>query len=617
MRAPSIHALPARGRRLVLLGTLLALALACGADLDDRDAGGIGGEGGGEEPLPILPHGGPLALAGPDQRVLPGMLVRLDGRGTVRPEDGRSHTLLWTQEAGPPVSLDDPNAPMVRFVAPAPIAQEGDRLVFRLQVDDGSRISTDRVAIRLVDDPEAILPAPIALGGADRETPRLTRIELDPPTFVDPACLEEGGDAACAALALPYCWTQVEGVPVELEDPCGPLPSFTTPSLTGVVGFRLDAHRSEGGANRSRLCGPEEALAPDLPFCASSDYVRFFVRNEISRTSPPVAQINPMNLPEDLPRFGPLIQVVRPSATYPALLALSASSADPSPQPELNTFYGFRPLLGDLPSGDLARSTFELPRDPGWPRTVALAFEAQFRRIRAAPAAIVVAWRPPNDRAPLIADAGPTPCGDAVSDRCEPVASGEIVTLRGEAKGLPSSDALAFCWEQIGGPAVALEPSSGCLDGIPDRSFEAPATTRPLDLAFRLTLRDQSALPGRPDAVVVRLRPAESQSPPLQLIAPSQLRVSALGVADASPTFAAAPDDRRLWIRWRQLRTKGTPPIELRQRADCAAAPAPAGSCVEFVAPASAAGKTIELEVLVSDEARLTSTRRVSIPVLE
>lgn len=566
-------------------------------------------------PRPLAPRGGVLALAGPDQRALPGMEVRLDARGSVRPEDGRPFTALWVQEEGPPVLLDDPTSLLTSFVAPARRADAPDRVILRLHLDDGSSISSDRVSILLVDDPAALLPAPIALGGADQEVRPGASVQLAvppgdqptwaTPTFLDPACILEGGSLECAQRELLHCWTQVEGAAVELDEPCGSRPSFTAPHEEDVLTFRLDAQR-ESDRNRSSLCGPEGEPDGDRPFCAAADYLRVFVRRSAWRTSPPTSKIN---LPDDLSRPGMVVRIDRASDRYPEEVRLSATASDPISQ-QLNTYYGFRPLLGTPPLGESGSFELTLQREPSWPRIEGIAFEAQFRRLRAAPAVAVVAWLPPSDRPWLHADAGPTPCSDASEPWCAPIEAGEQVVLEGSSPGSPSPSNLSFCWEQVGGPRVRLTPPERCLVGQPTRSFEAPHLVEhsTVDLSFRLWVEDGGPLGSEPHMVLVPVRARGSSAPQVKFDVPQRLRPGIRAILDASPTTSERPPT----IRWRLLEPQAGADLTPSR---CDGGDAPPGACAAIIAGPEAAGSSVELEVLVTDSFGITSTRRLTLPV--
>ena len=583
---------------LAVAAIAAGLAVACGADSAERSSADPGGSGGGGVLPADVPTGGPLATAGPDRKVLAGEVVSLDARGSSRGEDGRAIAFFWTQEEGPRVALDDPSATVARFVAPARTAREGDRMVFRLQVSDGARASFDRVAIEVVDRPEQIEPALVALGGADQEVMRGARVQLPAPTFVDAACLGED----CQGETPSYCWSQVEGAPVALEDACDGVASFDAPARPGVLTFRLDAHRTEG-ANHSPLCRAVGAPSPDRPSCAPPDYVRVFVREQDTR-SPPSAWIKRENVP--IPR---LLVEERPAASYPQEIVLTGASV---PQPL--TLAGWRPLLGDpllsgvglTSEGMLLDAQLVLSREPGWPRAVGIAFEAQYRRMRAAPAAVVLAWRPPVDHPSPVAR-GSAPCGPASEDWCAPFVEGDVVTLRGEVPGHGAPASIESCWEQLSGPPVTLEPDAGCLPGLFDRTFVAPAVPEGapgLGLSFRFTVRDGGPLSSLPDIVVVQVV-AQAEVPPAELVVPAELH-------PGSPALLQAAGATGMAARWRKVWMPDSPIVSLATIADCE----PAGSCATVVVGEDAVGRIATFDALLTDASGATWTRRVEIPVV-
>ena len=102
------------------------------------------------------------ADAGPDQEVLTGATVTLDGRGTSTLKNP-TFTYAWTQTSGANVTLDDSTAQMPSFTAPSLPAE----LVFALVVNDGTNSSggdTVTVAVRPPFNPTSA-PCPHPSGG--------------------------------------------------------------------------------------------------------------------------------------------------------------------------------------------------------------------------------------------------------------------------------------------------------------------------------------------------------------------------------------------------------------------------------------------------------------------
>lgn len=502
----------AMSRMLPLLLCLLWLVAACGdaAGSDDKGEGGSGGDPGDDTAWGG--PGGPLANAGPDQRLLPGLPGRLDGRGSLRGERGLELRYLWTQESGPRVALDDPTSPVAWFVAP-PMPDDTDpRLVFRLTVDDGLQPTSDRVTVELVRSSEELLPAPIALGGADQEVLEGALVGLGPPTLLDPACLLQGGADGCEREAeMRWRWTQVEGPPV-YPSPEG---RFTAPNREAVLTFRLDAHRP-ALEDETAACGPGRGPTASA-LCAAPDYVRVFVR-------PSGPGVRPERAPEasvlDPDTLAPSGGVARENK-----LRFTVSCSETAPASPV-VRYGYRPLLGDTPfSGMKQQRKLDLVSrlsppigelDRRWPGIQAVAYEARARRLHAAPVPIVVSWEFPQGKT-LATRVAADPCGEA------PCVEGERIALQAAA----GDPALTWCWIQTFGPKVAFEEGGSCLKGNPDRHFVAPpvpADGKELILSFLLTVHDGGPLSSLPDTVVLRIQPAG-------------------GGSDGPPEGEAPPDD--------------------------------------------------------------------------
>jgi hypothetical protein len=91
----------------------------------------------------------PFTNAGPDQIVDEGTTVTLNGTASIDPDAGDTLSYLWTQTAGPTVSLDDPAA--VNPIFTAPVVAVDTTLSFDLTVSDGIANSTDSVIVTVIN----------------------------------------------------------------------------------------------------------------------------------------------------------------------------------------------------------------------------------------------------------------------------------------------------------------------------------------------------------------------------------------------------------------------------------------------------------------------------------
>ncbi len=164
----------------------------------------------------------PVADAGPDQQVLEGSLVTLNGANSSDSDDGIA-AYRWSQTDGPPVTLSDAGSARPTFSAP-PAGEQGTSLGFRLTViDQGNLQRQDACVVNILHQNLQ----PTAVAGPDQTVAEGSRVQLDGSQSNDP-------DDGLADLH----WTQISGPAVTLSDPQAQQPIFTAPDV-GPDGISL------------------------------------------------------------------------------------------------------------------------------------------------------------------------------------------------------------------------------------------------------------------------------------------------------------------------------------------------------------------------------------------
>ena len=171
--------------------------------------------------------GSPLAVAGPDQVVLPNAAVTLDGTAS-HDFDGTIATFAWTQIAGTAVTLTGADTATPSFTAPDP----SGTLTFRLTVtDNDGKTGADTVDV-IVNRP------PVAAAGDDITIPTDLPHTLDGTGSFDPDGVITG-----------FQWTQIQGAPVQIQNAGTAVPTFIAPATAGVLVFRLTVTDQHGFTN--------------------------------------------------------------------------------------------------------------------------------------------------------------------------------------------------------------------------------------------------------------------------------------------------------------------------------------------------------------------------------
>jgi hypothetical protein len=157
----------------------------------------------------------PVADAGPNQIVNEGDTVTLDGSNSSDPDDSIA-SYLWTQTAGPAVTLSDPTAAQTTFVAPV-VVSGGASLTFKLRVTDTFGLQATNTCI--VNITNGNLP-PTADAGPDQTVDEGVNVTLDGSNSADP---DDG--------IVSYLWEQIGGTVVTLSSTSAVQPTFTAPDV--------------------------------------------------------------------------------------------------------------------------------------------------------------------------------------------------------------------------------------------------------------------------------------------------------------------------------------------------------------------------------------------------
>jgi hypothetical protein len=193
----------------------------------------------------------PEADAGVDLTVSEDTQVTLDGSGSSDPDDGID-TYLWTQTAGPSVTLSDPAAEAPWFTAPT-VGASGAALTFRLTVTDmGGLSDTDTVIVNVSN----VNQAPVADAGPDQAVQEGDTVTLDGSGSSDP-------DGTIDT----YSWSQVGGSTVTLTNPSSAQTSFTAPDV-GPAGDTLTFQLTvtdDGGLQATSICVIDVTWIDDDP----------------------------------------------------------------------------------------------------------------------------------------------------------------------------------------------------------------------------------------------------------------------------------------------------------------------------------------------------------------
>jgi hypothetical protein len=182
----------------------------------------------------------PVANAGPNQTIPEGTLVTLDGSNSTDPGNSPL-TYMWTQTAGPQVSLSSQTAVQPTFTAPT-VGTAGAALTFQLTVTNQLGLKSSASCIVNVTWSNA---PPTANAGPNQTVPEGTAVTLDGSGSTD----SDDGIAT-------YVWKQIAGPAVTLTTTTPSQAMFIAPNV-GQAGTSLTFQLTvtdKGGLQSTATC---------------------------------------------------------------------------------------------------------------------------------------------------------------------------------------------------------------------------------------------------------------------------------------------------------------------------------------------------------------------------
>jgi len=191
----------------------------------------------------------PIADAGPDQIIDPGIIATLDGSTSSDP-GGTIVSYQWTQLTGTAVTLVDASTATASFDTGGLGA--GEVLTFELSVtDDGGLVSTDTTTVTMTSPNQP----PVADAGPD------ATINLGAT-----AVLDGSNSSDSDGTIVTYQWQQLSGTSVALQNATSAAASFDTTGLVGgeVLTFELRVTDNNGAiaSDQIALTIVSDAIAP-------------------------------------------------------------------------------------------------------------------------------------------------------------------------------------------------------------------------------------------------------------------------------------------------------------------------------------------------------------------
>lgn len=179
----------------------------------------------GSDSVNIIVNRAPVADPGDDFRVATNLTGTLDGTASTDP-DGTVVGFRWSQIHGEPVALQNADAPIATFTAPA----TPGFLIFQLTVSDEHGFAASDIVVVDV----FLNLAPVAAAGEDRIVRPGAAVTIDGTASHDP-----DGTIASYAWTVQACVTLSGTCTIALTGASTASPQFVAPSVPAIVAFQL------------------------------------------------------------------------------------------------------------------------------------------------------------------------------------------------------------------------------------------------------------------------------------------------------------------------------------------------------------------------------------------